>query len=366
MLQSVEWGSFRIGDLFDIHSSKKRFDANKVIVSDKGHPYVVRTSQNNGIKGCIEADESYLNDGNTISFGQDTATMYYQEQAYFTGDKIKILKPRDLRFKKKNAMFFIAAMQQAFASFSWGASSFNIKIIANEEISLPVREGEIDYAFMEEFIAKLNADRLAKLNAYLSVTGLQDYTLTPQEEQALQDFQAGMIEWREYSFETIFNHIEQGRRLKKDDQKEGNIPFVMSGVSNTGVVKYISNPIAVFPSNSITIDIFGNAFYRGYGFGAGDDTGVYWNDQADYSKNLMLFFTSTMARALVDKYSYGYKLRSSQSFKKKLSLIVNHGVPDYIFMESLISAVQKLVIKEVVQYADREIAATQQVISQSL
>jgi len=41
-----------------------------------------------------------------------------------------------------------------------------------------------------------------------------------------------------------------------------------------GVVGYISNPIALFSKNSITIDIFGNSFYRNYDFGAGDDTGI--------------------------------------------------------------------------------------------
>lgn len=53
--------------------------------------------------------------------------------------------------------------------------------------------------------------------------------------------------------------------MKKDDQLPGDIPFVMSGVTNTGVVGYVSNPVAFFPKNSITIDIFGNAFYRKIG-----------------------------------------------------------------------------------------------------
>ena len=83
----------------------------------------------------------------------------------------------------------------------------------------------------------------------------------------------------------------QGRRLKKDDQLPGNIPFVMAGTTNTGVVNYISNPVSKFPKNSITIDIFGNVFYRDYDFGAGDDTGVYWNDKVAYSKETMLFLT---------------------------------------------------------------------------
>ena len=70
------------------------------------------------------------------------------------------------------------------------------------------------------------------------------------------------VKWGEYKFKSIFNRIEQGRRLKKDDQILGNIPFVMAGTTNTGVVNYISNPVASFPENSITVDIFGNVFYR--------------------------------------------------------------------------------------------------------
>ena len=75
----MEWGDFKIGDLFEINTYKKRFDANKVKIFDSGDfPYVVRTGLNNGIKGYINEDEQFLNEGNTISFGQDTATMFYQ------------------------------------------------------------------------------------------------------------------------------------------------------------------------------------------------------------------------------------------------------------------------------------------------
>lgn len=67
MLQEVEWGEFQIGDLFEIKSYAKRFDANKVTLLEKGkYPYVVRMSSNNGQKGYIDEDEKYLNPGNTI------------------------------------------------------------------------------------------------------------------------------------------------------------------------------------------------------------------------------------------------------------------------------------------------------------
>ena len=115
---NIEWKMFRIGELFEINSYKKRFDANKVQIEEVGFPYVVRTALNNGIRGYINEDVEFLNEGNTISFGQDTATMFYQEKPYFTGDKIKIVKCKDESFNKLNAHFFIAAMGKAFRSFS--------------------------------------------------------------------------------------------------------------------------------------------------------------------------------------------------------------------------------------------------------
>ncbi|MBF4281139.1 hypothetical protein EAY27_29100, partial [Vibrio anguillarum] len=90
-LETVKWGEYKVSDLFSVNTSKKRFDANKVTISpDKeGYPYIVRQSTNNGRRGYIQESPEYLNENNTIAFGQDTATMFYQNEPYFTGDKIK-------------------------------------------------------------------------------------------------------------------------------------------------------------------------------------------------------------------------------------------------------------------------------------
>lgn len=148
----------------------------------------------------------------------------------------------------------------------------------------------------------------------------------------------GTVKWGEFKYKEVFNRIEQGRRLKKDDQIDGTIPFVMSGTTNAGVVNYISNPVASFPKNAITIDIFGNTFYRNYAFGAGDDTGVYWNDATAYSSNAMLFFAVAMQKSMMGRFSYGKKLRSSQSEDFTMHLpVTDDGAIDFDFMESFIA-----------------------------
>ena len=150
----IKWKEYKIKELFEVNSSKKRFDANKVdLVEQRGFPYVVRTSKNNGIKGFIDEEEKFLNPGNTISFGQDTATMWYQENQYFTGDKIKILRSNFKKFKKENSHFFITSMLKPFKVFSWGASSFSEEIIKEQEFLLPVNsKDEIDFEYMRIFI----------------------------------------------------------------------------------------------------------------------------------------------------------------------------------------------------------------------
>lgn len=340
--------------MFEIESYKKKFDSNKVQVLDNGkYPYIVRMGSNNGQKGFINEDESFLNDGNTISFGQDTATMYYQELPYFTGDKIKIVKAKDKRFSKKNAQFFLSTMKKSFSAFSWGASSFNVDIIKAQKITLPIlSNNKIDFDFMDGFIAALESERMTNLRAYLSAANLTDYTLTAKEQQALDDFEQQKIKFSSFSYSNIFNNIAQGRRLKKDDQLLGDIPFVMAGTTNTGIVNYISNPIATFPQNAITIDIFGNTFYRNYSFGAGDDTGVYWNSQKTYSKETMLFCATSMRKAIANKFDFGKKLRSSKSVNFKMELPMTENQPDYEIMDTLISAIHKLVIKDVVLYVN--------------
>ncbi len=154
------WQSFRLGDLFEVLSYKKRFDANKVNIyaskTKDTYPYVVRTSLNNGIRGYLKENTNFLNAGNTISFGQDTATMFYQEKPYFTGDKIKILRCKNPNFNKINALFFITSLTKAFRNFSWGSASFSVSIIENQNISLPTNQhGEIDFHFMRTLINAL-------------------------------------------------------------------------------------------------------------------------------------------------------------------------------------------------------------------
>lgn len=154
-----------------------------------------------------------------------------------------------------------------------------------------------------------------------------------------EEFEASGGEWREYRIGDLFGNIVQGSRLTKADQIDGLLPFVMAGVTNTGVVRHIGNKMTIFPKNSLTIDIFGNVFYRNYEFSASDDVGVYWNDE-EYSEHSMLFLASSIQKSLVGKFDFGNKLRSSKSHDLLVKLPTLNNKLAFSYMESYIKALE--------------------------
>lgn len=299
--------------------------------------------------------------GNTISFGQDTATMFYQEKPYFTGDKIKILRPKYAKFGKNNAQFFLSTMRKAFCSFAWGSSRFNVETLKKQMVSLPIKNnGYIDFDFMESFIAELEAERVAELSAYLTVSGLDNYELSSDEENALKNYQS--LKWDTYNLEKLFGKSTRGKRLKGDDRIAGTLPFVTAGEASEGISAYISNEVEVFEKNTTTIDMFGSAKYRNYIYGGDDHIAVVHTE--NLPKYASIFVTTAIHKSSHNgQFDYGHNFYAKDADALYISLPVNEaGNPDYDKMAIIISAIHKLVIKDVVAYSNRKIKATKAVV----
>ncbi len=375
-LNNVRWGKYELRDLFDVISYKKRFDANKVTLTEKGYPYVVRQSTNNGIKGLICEDEKYLNDGNTISFGQDTATIFYQETQYFTGDKIKILKPKDKRFNQRNALFFITIMCRAFSNFTWGNQSFSVHTIEGQTIYLPLsHSGAIDFAFMDSFVCDLKKSHLHKLETYLRTTGLNDYHLTPNDKQALDNFEA--LQWQEFKLDNLFEKIDtkklsyKAKDLPKQPTESNPLPCLTSSFMNQGLNYYVPREGATILNNVISIpsnsDVY-RAYYQSLDFTVLSDAyAIRWKDENNnLTPKQYLFMVACINKVTnLPIYSYKNKLGGWNVVKAKyISLPVTaDGKPDLMAMEQLVGAIQKTAIADVVKYTDIQLDATRKVTS---
>ncbi|QQW95729.1 restriction endonuclease subunit S [Helicobacter pylori] len=174
----LTWQSFRLGDLFEVLSSKKIYHANTIKIHDtqieNSYPYVVRAATNNGIKGFIVDDPTFANGKNTLSFAQDTFTVFYQKQPYFTGNKVKILKPK-FAFKSPKILYFISAILQFILKpLTWGLGS-TTESIAEFKFSLPLKPSantqtlkDIDFHFMHTFINALMKQTIQGVVQYSS------------------------------------------------------------------------------------------------------------------------------------------------------------------------------------------------------
>ncbi|EJF5840279.1 restriction endonuclease subunit S [Salmonella enterica] len=359
---------FKLGDLFEISTPKKRFDANKVNILKSGvYPYIVRTGSCNGQKGFINECEDYLNEGNTISFGQDTATMFYQEKPYFTGDKIKILRAKFDGFNKNNARFFMSSMKRAFYSFSWGASSFSVDIIKEQKLNLPViNDGLIDFGFINDFVAELDAERIAELELYLAVAGLKDYNLTRKEQQALDVYNDLIFD--EFKVVDVFD-IKNTANIQSRDVKEnsGSTPYLCASSENNGVKSYISYDKRYLEEGNC-IFIGGKTFvvsYQEKDFYSNDSHNLilYLKNKNGRNKFAQFFLSSCINKTLGSRYSWGDSVSYKKIQNDSFSLPTRSNNPDFSYMSDLISAIQKLVIKDVVRYTEKKMAAYKHVVA---
>ena len=350
-----EWEECTIEKLFSIQTPKKKFNANKLTFNGS-HPYVARGSHNNGIRGYIDEDEIYLNQGNTISFGQDTATMFYQEKAYFTGDKIKIFSLRSGELNSRIAVFLISAMKKSFSTFSWGSSSFNESVLNKVKVNIPTLNHAPAYDYMVKYMEELEMAHIEELKAYLLVSGLISYELTPDESDAIELLNSNNLEWGTFNLKELFGPATRGKRLKNADRNPGKLPFVTAGETFEGVSAFISNDVTVFPANTTTIDMFGSAKYRNYEYGADDHVAVIHTNKCN--KNAAIFITTAIHKTSYSgKFNYGRNFYAKDADELVIHLPSKNDHPDYLFMETLNAAVHKLVIKDVVVYADKKLSA---------
>lgn len=154
--------------LFNIVPTKIKINAINIEFNGK-YPYVARGEGKNGIRGYIDYDEQYLNEANTISFGQDTATVNYQSHRYFTGDKIQVFKLNKKygNLTEDKAIYLINSIKKVFERFLWGQQSYALDIISKIKITLPVAlDGNPDFDYMERYIKAIKKLTIANVVKY--------------------------------------------------------------------------------------------------------------------------------------------------------------------------------------------------------
>lgn len=341
MLESVEWDNFTLSQIFNRIEQGRRLKKDDQILGEI--PFVMAGVTNTGVVNYISNP--------VASFPANSITVdifgnaFYRSYAFGAGDDTGVYWNDEIEYSPRAMIFLTSVISKSLL----GKYSYGSKLRSSQSFGFKIR---LNLDFMEKFVAELEA--------YLSAAGLKDYTLTADEERAFADF--GQQQWRRFNLHTLFGKATRGKRLKSDDRISGCLPFVTAGEADTGISAFIGNPVHRFKANTVTIDMFGSAKYRNYEYGADDHVAVVHTDELE--KMAVLFITSAIHKAAyTGEFHYGRNFYAKDADDLMINLPVKDGEPDYAYMQTLISAVQKQVIKDVVRYADEKISATQTVIA---
>ena len=162
------------------------------------------------------------------------------------------------------------------------------------------------------------------------------------------------LKWRKFNLEKLFGKATRGKRLKGDDRILGDLPFVTAGETDEGVSAFIGNNVNIFPENTTTIDMFGSAKYRNYKYGGDDHVAVVHTE--NLPKLASIFVTTSIHKTSYNgQFNYGRNFYAKDADELNISLPAVNNQPNYELMETLISAIQKLVLKDVVLYVNNKI-----------
>ena len=327
---------------------------NEEIISKNGKvPLISNSSTENGVMGFSNLKP--INKGNTLTCSDTTLgaeTMFYQQSDFIGYSHIQHLVPKFEPFNKAIAKIVISACRVSTAKKYDYGNKFNRIEMNKTKIQLPTKNDKIDFEFINNFIAELEAERIKELDAYLLATDIKDYILSPEEEQILKDFDN--LKWQSFNLENLFGKATRGKRLKSNDRILGDLPFVTAGEAEEGVSAFIGNNVTIFSENTTTIDMFGSAKYRNYKYGGDDHIAVVHTQ--NLPKLASIFVTTAIHKTSYNgQFNYGRNFYAKDADLLNISLPVKEKEPDYKIMETLISAIQKLVIKDVVLYVNKKI-----------
>lgn len=358
-MNSVEWGEFNFEDcLFQLCKVKNKLK--KEDLDDNGSiPVYSSESTNNGILGYTSQDADYhITQKNKyyIIFGDHSRNFNIATDDFCVADNVKVLSVND-NINIKSLFFITTAWKKCINDKGYSRHWSDAK---NTKFRLPVKNGKIDFDFIDGFIAELEAERIAELDAYLTVAGLNDYELTILEQKAIDNYQK--LEFIDFKVTDIFTVKNSGNILSRDIIKNsGNTPYLCASRENNSVSSYISYD-SKYLENGNCIFIGGKTFvvtYQEFDFYSNDSHNLilYLKNENKRDKLTQLYLATCINKSLGYKYSWGNSISNRKIQNDRVVLPVNNGQPDLSSMAILISAIQKLVIKDVVLFTEQKITA---------
>lgn len=396
-IDTSSWKEFKLGNILQKVDTRKillkKSECSPIRTEEYNLPARTATAQNHGLSCYVPRDcATVLKDCISVSANGDYCAFWHDSEFTILQDSYA-LQGNGFKLTEKISLFLISCMDRAFSSkYNWNNKSGWEKL-RNETIKLPVTESEeIDWNYMQERITELEQERITELEQYLIATGLNDYTLTEEDEKILsmkltddhEKLMSGDGCWKEAKEFRVGDLFETQKVMHKlSKEKLSNIytyPAYSSDTSNGGIIGYTNKPEFICNSKVPTYVTFGD-HTRTFNiakksFSVLDNVKVlkpcFNND------NALLYITSVWRKSIPNLgYSRHWKIAKDCVLEIPIQTDVNNApimdfdrnyhpngyIPDWDFMERYIKAIEKVVIKDVVEWKDAVIEKTKEVVA---
>lgn len=343
-LTTKDWKEFRIGDLFRVEMCKG-VDAgslflNKNYSEDTPYEFIGRTNDNYGLQGYIGDLGFPVNNSETITISQvGTIVAQIRTSKYYTSQNIFKLTALKFEPNQWNLLFIVTMLNKILLRYTGYASYPTQKSLKKETLLLPSKNDEPDWDFMEEFIKEIEEKYILNVDKYnqenvdkaLSITGLTmvdlDDDLKVEPADRYEEFRVG----------DLFDGLSGDFDIKQEHINNKGDIVITSGVENLGIFGKTNVEARLIDEKTLTIDMFGNVFYRPYKYKMVTHARVFaLIPKFDMSNQIGLFMT-TVFFYLKEKYSYSNMCSFSKIKNEKIKLpAIDENTPDFDYMEKAI------------------------------
>jgi type I restriction enzyme M protein len=150
-LNTESWKYFNLEKLFTITGSKS-FTKSEIANYGMGaFPYVVTSSEDNGVQGFYD---NYTEEGNILTIDSATVgTCFYQKHNFSASDHVEKLIPK-FKMNVFIALFLLTVINLEKIRYGYGRKFAQLRI-KTTNIKLPTKNNEPDWQFMEDYIKSL-------------------------------------------------------------------------------------------------------------------------------------------------------------------------------------------------------------------
>ena len=345
-INTTYWKEFLIGELFDIHPTKHYNDENgkalsnaKLFNVDGINPVIVNSSYNNGVGGYT--NKPCTEKGGIITFSDTTTAnaIFYQANDFVGYSHVQGMYPT--KYKDNWDIYSMKFFESVFRSrakclgYDY-VNKFTRELASAIVIKLPVDSfGNPDFQYMKDYMKCVKGLAENKLNRMLKENKLTKTNLVD------------ISTWKDYNISDLFRLSLPNGDLQIKKIIEGDVPLITPSNTNNGLFTFISkeSKSTLYKKGSITVDMFGNAYYHDYDFFVTAHGHVnVLIPKNELNRFSALFICSSIKSMFLQKY--GFSDMCTQTVLKKSIIRLptdKYDEPDYEYMEKYMRQVEKKV-----------------------